>query len=155
MDGLNNTRQMIISHVWGRYTPHTEASTCVTVAIRANVKTVIVHLNWTSPSLITTSSCEHVQWPSYMIHDAYSSPMTAPLNDQLFMSISSSKCMYGTVCFCVCELYVSPNLLLRIWSGDTGLSFLSDLIPSRMRSCRLGGRSACGLSFRAATWNHT
>ena len=52
---------------------------------------------------------------------------------------------------CVC---FSPSLLLRISSGDTGLSFLSDLIPSRILSCRVGGGWAWGFSLRDATCTH-
>lgn len=56
------------------------------VAIRANVKSsVIVHLK-------SDYNIEHVQWPSYMIHDAYSALMTALLNDLPLTSISNA-CM--------------------------------------------------------------
>lgn len=46
----------------------------------------------------------------------------------------------------------SPRRLLRIMSGDTGLSFLSALMSSSRRSWRLRGRGGCGFSLRADTW---
>lgn len=44
-----------------------------------------------------------------------------------------------------------PSLPLRTSLGDTGRSFLSALISSRMRSCSVGGACACGFSLRADT----
>lgn len=44
-----------------------------------------------------------------------------------------------------------PSLPLRTSPGDTGRSFLSALISSRMRSCSVGGACACGFSLRADT----
>lgn len=44
-----------------------------------------------------------------------------------------------------------PSLPLRTSPGDTGRSFLSALISSRMRSCSVGGGWACGFSLRADT----
>lgn len=50
-----------------------------------------------------------------------------------------------------------PRRLLRIMSGETGLSFLSALMSSSSRSWRLRGRGGWGFSLRAATWqdSHT
>lgn len=48
---------------------------------------------------------------------------------------------------------VLPKRLLRIMSGETGLSFLSALMSSSSLSWRLRGRGGCGFSLRAETWH--
>lgn len=70
----------------------------------------------------------------------------------------TSPYIFGHLCICVsiqyvyvCNCHVIPRRLLRIMSGETGLSFLSALMSSSSRSWRLRGRGGWGFSLRAAT----
>lgn len=72
--------------------------------------------------------------------------------------MATCACMSANISTCMCTNVSSlPRRLLRIMSGDTGLSFLSALMSSSSRSWRLRGRTGWGFSLRAATWhgNHT
>lgn len=66
--------------------------------------------------------------------------------------LSRSLLDFERACRRMNSVISSPRRLLRIMSGDTGLSFLSALMSSSRRSWRLRGRGGCGFSLRADTW---